>query len=53
MKDLEIIDEHYIIRETIGYSLLNKIELEDIPEVVRFLKIVYNYKRMKKLLDNG
>ena len=53
MGQLQTINEHYIIRETIGYSLLNKIELEDIPEVVRFLKIVYNYKRMKKLLDNG
>ena len=53
MKNLEIIDEHLIIRETVGYSILNKIDIEDIPEIINFLKIVFNYNKMKKLLDNG
>jgi len=45
----EIIDEHIIIRETIGYEALNDIPVADIPQVLSFLKIVFNYKKMKKI----
>ena len=47
MTPLDLIDEHQIIRETVGYEFLNDIELCDIPEVMKFLKIVYNYKKIK------
>jgi hypothetical protein len=49
MTPLDIIDEHQIIRETVGYEFLNGIELCDIPEVMKFLKIVYNYKKIKSI----
>ena len=49
MKSLDIIDEHIIIRETVGYDFIKKIELEDLPETLKFLKIVYNYQKINKL----
>lgn len=49
MNTLDLIEEHIIIRETVGYEVLNHIEIEDIPEVIKFLKIIYNYKRMTNL----
>jgi hypothetical protein len=49
MTPLDLIDEHQIIRETVGYEFLNDIELCDIPEVMKFLKIVYNYKKIKSI----
>ena len=49
MTPLDLIDEHQIIRETVGYEFLNGIELCDIPEVMKFLKIVYNYKKIKSI----
>ena len=49
MNTLDLIEEHIIVRETVGYEVLNNIEIEDIPEVIKFLKIIYNYKRMSNL----
>lgn len=49
MNTLDLIEEHIIVRETVGYEVLNNIEIENIPEVIKFLKIVYNYKRMNNL----
>lgn len=49
MNTLDLVEEHIIIRETVGYEVLNNIEIEDIPEVIKFLKIIYNYKRMTNL----
>lgn len=49
MNTLDLIEEHIIVRETVGYEFLNNIEIENIPEVIKFLKIVYNYKRMNNL----
>ena len=49
MDALDLIDEHIIIRETVGYEFLNKVKIEDIPELMKFLKIVYNYKRMNNI----
>jgi hypothetical protein len=51
MSPLDQIDEHLIIRETVGYEFLNNVELYDIPEVMKFLKIVYNYKKIKRIED--
>ena len=52
MSPLDQIDEHQIIRETVGYEFLNNVELCDIPEVMKFLKIVYNYKKITRI-NNG
>lgn len=49
MKDLDIIVEHIIIRETVGYDLISKIEVCDLPSVLHFLKIVNNYQRMIRI----
>lgn len=52
MKHLDIIDEHIIIRETIGYDVLKNIELCDLPTVLEFLNIVYNYDKIVKLSND-
>lgn len=49
MSPLDLIDEHEVIRETVGYEFLNNVELVDIPEIMGFLKIVYNYKKINNL----
>lgn len=49
MNGIDIIDEHIIIRETIGYDKLNEIDVIDIPEVLNFLKIVHNYMKMNEI----
>jgi len=46
---LDLINEHEVIRETVGYNFLKDIELYDIPEVIQFLKVVYNYKKINLL----
>jgi hypothetical protein len=53
MKDTDIIDEHLIIRETVGYEVLNQVPIEDMPKVMEFLQIVYNYNRMKKVAGDN
>jgi hypothetical protein len=53
MNDLQIIDQHIIIRETVGYALLDEIDVVDMPEFLRFLKIVYNYKNMLGVYENN
>jgi hypothetical protein len=53
MNALEIIDEHMIIRNTIGYDGIKDIEVYDLPDVLVFLKIVNNYMRMKNILDES
>ena len=52
MNALDLIDEHQIIRETVGYEFLNNIELVDIPEVMKFLKVIYNYKKLSGLQNS-
>lgn len=49
MNSLDLIDEHQIIRDTVGYNFLKDIELVDIPEVIKFLKLIYNYKKINSL----
>lgn len=51
MDALDIIDEHLAIRETVGYEVLNEVPIEDMPTVLNFLKIVYNYNRMKRVAE--
>ena len=46
---LDLIDEHMVIRETVGYDFLNKVDVVDIPEVIKFLKVVFNYTKMDNL----
>jgi hypothetical protein len=49
MNPLDQIDEHEIIRETVGYTFLKNVDLCDIPEVMKFLKIIYNYKKINNI----
>jgi hypothetical protein len=49
MTDTDIIDHHQTIRETVGYEILDKIELEDMPKFIEFLKVVQNYQRMNRV----
>ena len=53
MRDINIVDEHDIIRETVGYDGIKDVELWDLPEVLRFLKVVYNYQRMNRLIEKN
>lgn len=53
MNHIDIIDEHSIIRETVGYEVLNQVPIEDMPKVMEFLKIVYNYNRMKRVVEEN
>jgi hypothetical protein len=46
---IKIIDEHRIIRDTIGYDGIKEIPLIDIPQVLHFLKVVDNYQRLKRI----
>jgi hypothetical protein len=50
MNPLDVIDEHQIIRETVGYDLIKEVELHDLPQVLGFLKIAYNYQKMNHLI---
>lgn len=52
MNTLDIIDHHTIIRETVGYEVLAEVDLMDMPKVMEFLKIVYNYNRMKRVAES-
>ena len=53
MDSLDIIDEHIIIRETIGYDGIKDVELWDLPGVLQFLKVVYNYQKMVNLVKQN
>jgi len=46
-------DEHLIIRETVGYDLISEISYEDIPVVMNFLQIVFNYIKMDNILKES
>jgi len=48
---MKTIDEHILIRETVGYDFISKIEIYDIPNVLQFLKIIDNYNRMQLILN--
>lgn len=50
MGALDIVDEHIIIRETVGYDFLKDIEVSDLPPIIDFLKVVHNYNRITQKL---
>ena len=52
MNQLQIIDEHIIIRETVGYDVLKDVEVYDLPEILQFLKICYNYLKMQSIKED-
>jgi hypothetical protein len=49
MNELQTINEHITIRNTIGYDLISKIDVCDVPNVLKFLKIVDNYINMSEI----
>jgi hypothetical protein len=51
MNAIQTIDEHIIIRDTVGYDGIKDIEIHDLPSVIEFLKIVHNYQRMNHLIN--
>lgn len=53
MDNLDIIDHHDLIRETIGYDTIKEIDIFDLPSVMQFLKIVNNCQRMQRLIDKN
>jgi len=50
-KPTQLIEERDIIRETVGYDVISKVDLIDLPAVMEFLNIVNNYNRMKRVED--
>jgi len=46
MNELQTIDEHILIRETVGYDVIKDIDVFDMPQVLQFLKICQNYTKM-------
>jgi hypothetical protein len=51
---LELMDEHMIIRDTIGYESIKDIEVYDLPQVIEFLTVVWNYTKMSNIMkENG
>jgi hypothetical protein len=49
VKETDIIEEHIIIRGTIGYKELSKVPVMDVPKIISFLRIVHNYLVMKEI----
>lgn len=47
--DYKTIESHILIRETVGYEVISKIDVFDLPGVLEFLQIVSNYIKMKKI----
>ena len=43
---LELMDEHIVIRDTIGYKGIENIEVYDLPQVIEFLTVVWNYTKI-------
>jgi hypothetical protein len=52
MNIIQTIDEHILIRETCGYETISKVDVFDIPQVLKFLKICHNYTKMQNI-ENG
>lgn len=45
-----IVNEHTVIRETVGYDVVEEMDLIDMPVVLDFLQIVQNYTNIHKIL---
>lgn len=49
MSDLQIIDNAIHVQETLGsFKIFDDIDPVDHPAVYQFIKIVWNYKKMKE-----
>lgn len=46
---LEILEQHQLIIQTIGYKGIKDISLSDLPQILKFLKVVQNYKKIKNI----
>lgn len=49
MTELQTIEEHILIRETVGYDVISQVDVFDLPQVLQFLKICHNYQKMKNI----
>ena len=49
MNELQIINNSIAIKETIGFKILDEFEVVDIPNVIKFCNIVYNYLKMSEV----
>lgn len=53
MSSIELINNHIVIRNTVGYDLISQVEVYDLPEVLSFLRIVDNYTNMRKSYNSN
>lgn len=53
MRDLQIIEEHILIRDTVGYDFISKVDVFDMSQVLHFLKICNNYTKMKRISEES
>lgn len=53
MNELDIIENHDLIRETVGYNVIKEVYIFDLLSVMKFLKIVNNYQKMKHFVENN
>ena len=51
MKDYDIILNHELIRNTVGYDFISDINLLDLPTVIDFLDIINDYECICKLYN--
>ena len=49
MKEIIIFDTHNTIKNTIGFSIFDNIDIIDHNEVIAFCKIIENYERMCRM----
>jgi len=53
MNNLQKIDDAIVIKEVFGsFKILDEFEPWDIPSVLQFARIVYNYKKIISLINN-
>ena len=51
MNNLKIINDMIVIKEVFGsFKILDEFETWDIPEIIKFAQIVYNYNKMINVL---
>ena len=51
MNELQIINNSIVIKETIGFKLLDEFDIIDIPNVIKFCNIIWNYQKMCKIKE--
>lgn len=52
MDELNIINRHIEIEETLGYDVLKGLDPISVISVYQFALIIWNYKKMTKLLNH-